>query len=293
MNAPTTQARTLAATRGLALAARQLVAGAMAGIHPSRQPGLAREFSQYRAYQPGDDPRHIDWRLFARSDRWFVRESEIETSVAIRLVLDATESMRQADAATGVTKFECARVLAAAFALLAQAQGDPVGLYVIGGSHPLAIAPVAQRRPFDRIVHALEPVEPGGRWPPSLPLMARTTRELAIVLTDGHEHAGEIRAALAPLQARQHEILLVHLLTAEEVEFPFEGPVRFEEWETGATLETDAGAAREGYLAAHAEHLRAWRSAWPRHRFEFAAVRIDEPLDRSLRAILLRRLRNL
>src|SRR5262249_13913419 len=91
--------RVIAATRNLELLARPLVAGVLPGMHASRQPGLAREFSQYRAYQPGDDPRHLDWKLYARSDRYFLRESEIETVVTIRILLDATESMQQADTA--------------------------------------------------------------------------------------------------------------------------------------------------------------------------------------------------
>src|SRR4051812_22770 len=89
--------RLLAATQGLTLTARRLVAGAIAGLHASRRPGIAREFSQYRAYQAGDEPRHIDWKLFARSDRYFLRESEIDTRVAITLVLDATASMQHRD----------------------------------------------------------------------------------------------------------------------------------------------------------------------------------------------------
>ena len=89
--------RLLAATRGLSLAARHLAAGLLPGLHTSRRTGLAREFSQYRPYQPGDDPRHVDWKLFARSDRYFVRESEVETALVVRVVLDATASMRQTD----------------------------------------------------------------------------------------------------------------------------------------------------------------------------------------------------
>ena len=94
---PVLDPRLLAATRGLTLAARRLAAGVLPGLHASRQAGLAREFSQYRAYQPGDDPRHVDWKLFARSDRYYVRESEVETALTVRVLLDATASMRHAD----------------------------------------------------------------------------------------------------------------------------------------------------------------------------------------------------
>lgn len=281
----------LAATRGLALTARQLVQGAMAGLHPSRQPGLAREFSQYRAYQPGDEPRHIDWKLFARSDRYFVRESEIETAVALRLVLDGTDSMRQTDAAGRLSKFEAGRQLAAALAYIAQGQGDAIGLHVISTAHPLSLPPTAHRRPFERIVHALEGLQPGGHWPARLPLITPAKRELVVVLTDGHERSGEIRAALAPLQAREHDLLFLHLLVREEVDFPHRGPVRFEEWETGAAVELDSEAVRTAYLEAHEKHLRAWRKAWSRDRFHYEAVVIDDPLEATLRRLLRQRVR--
>lgn len=282
-----------AATRGLTLVARQLVEGALAGLHPSRQPGLAREFSQYRAYQPGDEPRHIDWKLFARSDRYFVRESEIETAVALRLVLDGTESMCQTDASGRLSKFEAARRLAAAFAWLAQGQSDAVGLHVISSTNPLILPPTAHRRPFERIVHALAGIAPRGHWPARLPLIAGARRELVLVLTDGHERGSEIRAALAPLQAREHELIFLHLLTREELDFPHRGAVRFEEWETGAALELDSGAVRAAYLEAHERHLRAWRQAWPGGRFHYESVCIDEPLAPTLRNLLRQRIRQL
>lgn len=288
---PSTINHLRAASRGLALTARQLVAGVLAGLHPSRQPGMAREFSQYRAYQAGDEPRHIDWKLYARSDRYFVRESEIETSVAIRLVVDGTGSMAQANAAGTMTKFAAARLLASAFAWIAQGQGDPVGLSVISSEHPVTLPPTAHRRPFERIVHALEPLAPAGRWPARLPLLAATTRELVVVLTDAHERGGEIRAALAPLHAREHELLFLHLLTREELEFPHRGPVRFEEWETGHAVELDGEAARRAYLAAHEQHLHAWRQAWGRDRFQYQAVVIDDPLEQALRPLLRQRAR--
>ena len=298
----------LAATRGLALAARQLAAGVLPGLHPSRQPGLAREFAQYRAYQPGDEPRHIDWKLYARSDRYFVRESEIETAITVRVILDATASMRQADTAgpgVGVRKFDAARLLAAALAYLAQAQGDLIGLHAVGGTlGVVSVPPGSQRQPFERVVRTLEQLEPAGRWPlDGRPLAAaltagtrssagQGTREIVVVLTDGHENGAEIREALAPLRARRHELVFWHLLGRDEVDFPFHGPVRFEDLETGASLETDADAAREAFLAGQEAHLREWRRAWEGDgRFEYARFRLDEPLDRALRFYLSRRRR--
>lgn len=300
--------RVLSATRGLHLAAMQMVAGVLPGTQASRQPGLSREFAQYRAYQPGDEPRHIDWKLFARSDRYYLRESEIQTAVTVRIILDATASMQHADttgAGAGLRKFDCARVLAAAIAHLAQRQGDPVGLHAIADGSVTSVQPGQRRQPFERIVHALENLEPRGRWPSdanllasavatrgaSTPIPGGVTRELTIVLSDGHEHGEEIRRALLPLRGRQHEVLFIHLLGADELDFPFRGPVRFEDWETGAVFETDASSARSVWLENLERDLEEWRRNWGGRRFDYAQVRTDEPLDRALRIYLLRRMK--
>jgi uncharacterized protein (DUF58 family) len=296
----------LTATRGLQLAARQIVAGVLPGIQASRQPGLSREFSQYRAYQPGDEPRHIDWKLFARSDRYYLRESEIQTAVTVRIILDATESMQHADtvgAGAGLRKFDCARSLAAAFAYLAQMQGDHVGLHAVSNGAVVSTQPGERRQPLARIMHALEQLQPGGRWPMETREFAAavatkaslvpsgSTREISIILTDGHEHAAEIRSALAPLRQRQHEVLFVHLLGGDELQFPFSGPVRFEEWETGRVFESDATAVRPMWLENQERHLAEWRRGWGARDFDYVQFRTDEPLDRALRTYLLRRMR--
>ncbi len=299
--------RVLTATRGLRLAAMQIVAGVLPGIQASRQPGLSREFSQYRPYYPGDEPRHIDWKLFARSDRYYLRESEIQTAVTLRIVLDATESMRHADSVgpgAGIRKFDCARVLAAAFAYVGQRQGDPVGLHAITNGNVTSVQPGERRQPFERVIHALENLEPAGRWPSGGRELAAAvwsrgvvttppgaTRELTIVLTDGHEHGDEIRSALAPLRSRQHEVLFIQLLGGDELEFPFTGPVRFEEWETGAVFQTDASSARAVWLENQERELEQWRRAWRGRGFDYVQIRTDEPLDRALRSYLRQRMR--
>jgi uncharacterized protein (DUF58 family) len=292
-----------AAVGDLTLVARKLVAGAIPGMHSSRRPGLAREFSQYRAYQPGDEPRHIDWKLFARSVRYFLRESEIETKVAVRLVVDATASMGHTDAGPGARrKFYAACQLAAAFALMAETQGDPVGLVAISADKIMTVPIDGHRQPFARIVRALAALEPAGAWPKeprdftaALALNARmtggadTTAELTIVITDGHEPAGEIRAALKPLRARRNEVLWLHLVGRDEREFPYTGLLRFEEWETGRQVEAEAGVVRAAYLAAQEAEVAAWRRAWAGERFDYQRVSLDEPLERTLRVYVKRR----
>ena len=299
----------LAATRGLTLAARQLVAGVLPGLHASRQPGLAREFAQYRAYQPGDEPRHIDWKLFARSDRHFVRESEIETAVTVRVILDATASMLHTDTTgpgVGVRKFDVARLLAAALAFLAQAQGDQPALHAVVDGRIVSATPRGSRQPLQRIVRTLETLDPAGKWPLRERALAAAigagtrsgpgaaaAREIIVVLTDGYEHEHEIRAALVPLRGQGHELVLFHLLGRDEIDFPFHGMVRFEDWETGDTFETDADAARAEWLSGQAQQLAAWRRDWEGNgRFEYARFQLDEPPERALRAYLRQRQRS-
>ncbi len=304
---PLLDAPLLAAAGQLTLAARRLVAGAVAGLHPSLHPGRSREFSQYRAYQPGDEPRHIDWKLFARSDRFFLREGDVDTRVAIALVLDATASMQHRGGCDDdPPKFDRARALAAAFALVAEAQGDPMALQVVCNGEVSSVSTAGRRQPFRQIVHCLAGIEPQGRWPTEprrlAHAMGRTqansgstgpaaTRQLTVLLTDGHEHDGEIRAALAPLRARQHEVLFLHFIARDERDFPYQGPVLLEEWETGRTLETDASAVRQQVLDAQEASRRAWLSAWGEARFDHFPILSDQPLDRCLHTLLRRRTR--
>jgi uncharacterized protein (DUF58 family) len=295
----------LAVAQRLNLTARQLVADAVTGQHPSRRPGIAREFSQYRAYQPGDEPRQIDWKLFARSDRYYIRESEVTTRLAISLVLDATASMQHRGAdAPAPPKLDCATALAAAFACLAERQGDPCALHLVSDGQVRSVLTAGQRQPLPRILNALAAVTAKGRWPADPRVLTQAlqraemtgasvgpgaTAHLTVVLTDGHEPGGEIRASLAPLRARRHELLLVHFIAPDERDFPYRGTVRFEEWETGLAVTADAAAVRAAFLAAGEREQDAWRRGWGDRAFDYLPLATDEPLAPGLRRCLLRR----
>lgn len=299
-----TDPRLMAAVQGLELCARRLVAGVVPGLHASRQPGSAREFSQYRAYQPGDEPRQIDWKLFARSDRYYLREGEVSLRLRLHLVVDATASMQHTGGPAGaLRKFDIARNLAAALALLAGSQGDGVELHLVSDGRVSSVLPGRQGQPFSRVVRALAAAEPSGRWLESPgPLTAALRRgvegaggsanatvDLTVVLTDGFEGGGEIRAALAPLRSLRHEVVFCHLLTRDEVDFPYRGPARFEDWETGQVIEADGALVRAAYLEGQEREREAWKRAWGGDRFDYLRILTDEPIDRVLRLYLKRR----
>ncbi len=226
--------RLLAAARGLALAARRLAIAPGPGHHPGRRADRSREVSQHRAYQPGDEPDRIDWKLFARSDRLFVREGAGEVPVPVSVVLDASGSMAHPwSGREGRCKLEVAGVLAAAVGWLAAAQGDPFSLHVVANGRVVPLSVAGRRWSFASLVRSLAALEPAGRWPNDAAALTASLQQaqprgrpagavtrLTLVITDGHEHDGEIRAALSPLRGRGHELLLWHLVARDEHDFP-------------------------------------------------------------------------
>jgi uncharacterized protein (DUF58 family) len=280
--------RALARLGDLALVARVVVDGLGDGSHRSRTAGAGLEFSQYRSYEPGDDPRRLDWKLLARSDRYFVREAETESSIALRLVLDATASMAYAE--DGVSKLDCARWAAAGLAAVAHRQGDAVGLAVVRDADALVLPPARGPAQYHRVLRALETAAPAGRWPPWPTVEAlvarRATRGVTVILTDLAEREDEIELAARRLVVLGDDVRLLHVTAPAERTLDLHGPITFEEYETGARVELDADAARERYLAARAGWLREVRAGLERRGVLYAELRLDEPLDAGLRRAL-------
>lgn len=282
----------LAGVKDLRLVARTLVDGAVAGLHRQPRAGTGVELAQFRAYQPGDDPRRIDWRAHARSDRLIVRESPVERDVTVRLVVDASASMAHRDGA--LDKLHYARMLAAALAFLALRQGDGVALDVVG-SAAVDLPPQRRRRALERVLFALDGLEAGGGWPSWRelgPRLARPRRrELVVLISDLWDDSGAIAATLAGLRALRHEVVVLHLLGRNELDFPWQGDAAFTDLETGTVVEGNAGELRPAYLAA----LAGWLAGWERRCAEllvaYHRVPLDRPLELALRDVLARRRR--
>lgn len=285
----------LAGIRDLRLAARTVVEGYFAGQHLDLRSGIGVEFSQYRSYQPGDDPRRVDWRVYGRSDRYFVRESEIERDVTVRFLLDASASMAHEDSA--VSKLDYARCLVASLAYLADRQGDHLAFHAVPDASDTA-APLPRRRPLDHLLHRLEGLEPRGRWPPWGELRRRLPRgrgrELVVVVSDlwdgePRQRREGLGAALATFRALGHEVLVFHLLGRNELDFTFEGDLLFEDLESGETVRGAAAALRRDYLERLRRELAAWRLRLAEMGAVYELLVLDQPLDRALREFLLRR----
>ncbi len=283
--------RVLATIRDLRIVARRALEGLYAGQHRSSVKGSGLEFSQYRNYTPGDDPRRVDWKLFARSDRYFVREDYRESQLELWLLLDITGSMLQvSEEIEGWRRLDCARCLAASLAWVAAEHGDAVGLLTLGGPRISLVPPATGRAQVDRLCHELAAVEAGGVRPVASQLDALWNRlrrpGMLVVISDflgDKEDIGEMAVKLA---AGGMDTIALQLLTRAEVEFPYHGGLRLRDPETGRYCEIDADRVRAGYLrrfAAARERLeRALLAAGVEHH----RMLIEQPLDRTLWKIL-------
>ncbi|OWP64711.1 DUF58 domain-containing protein [Hymenobacter amundsenii] len=283
----------LHALHNLPLAAKLAAEGLLHGAHLSRRKGAGMEFSQYRPYQPGDDLRRLDWRLAARSDRYYLRESEVDTSLTVHLVLDATASMNHRDD-NGLSKLEYGRLLCATLAYVATQQGDAVALTVLRPGGLLHLPPRADARQLPRLYHALETAEAAGSFPDAAtlaPLTARRQPALTICVSDLYEEDGEVERLLTRLRAAAGEVLVLHLMARNELEFTFRGAVTFEDLETGQQLQLDAGQQRRAWQ----QHLQPWLQATARRArtlgFDYQLLNTAEPLTDALREFLRRRAR--
>jgi uncharacterized protein (DUF58 family) len=241
----------------LEIIARLVVEGVMAGLHRSPFKGFSVEFAEHRQYGPGDEIRHIDWRAFGKTDRYYVKEYEEETNLKAYLVVDSSGSMGYAGRTE--SKLEHARRLAAALAYLAISQRDAVGLVTFDDDVRAMIPPRSAPGHFATVCRALEEARPGGERPLSGILHALAERigrrGLVIVLSDGFDRLDDLAAALRHLRHRHHEVLFFHTLAPEEEEFPFRRPARFRSLERpGHALRVDPLAFRAGYL----ERFRAF-----------------------------------
>lgn len=278
--------------RDLRIASRRNAGGDGLGQHASRSRGAGLEFAQYRAYEPGDEPRRIDWKLYARSDRYFVREAERDSPLDLWLLLDATASMRQADLARpDYAKFDALRLLAACVIDIALRQGDRFGIAAIAGATPLAIPLGSGARHRDRCLLELARAQPAGAWPQANALHATGARiaphALVFVLSDFFDEAAfDLARRLA---GAGREVLTLQMLAADERDFPFAGGRRFLDPESNAQRRVEAAAVRGDFLARFAAAREKLAKECAALGIRHAEHVLDQPLDVPLRTLFAAR----
>ncbi|MBD9376825.1 DUF58 domain-containing protein [Pseudoxanthomonas sp. PXM04] len=274
--------------KDLRLTSRRAIGGQGIGLHRSRSRGAGLEFAQYRAYEPGDEPRQIDWKLYARSDRFFVREAERESPLALWILIDASASMAQADGANpGWSRLHAAKALAACLGELALRQGDRFGLVALRADGLRLVAPATGIRQRDRLLLELHGLAAQGAFPEPeqlTPLWERVgAGDLVVLLGDCFDEASV--AIAERLAAARREVLVITLLTVEERDFPFTGGHRFRDPETGEELLGDGAAMRADYLARFTGAQRALKARLDASGIRHAEHFLDQPLDLPLRRL--------
>jgi len=283
--------KVLMAIKDLNLSAKMTIDGFMSGINKSTVKGAGLEFSQYRSYQPGDDLRSLDWKMFARSDRYYIRESEVETNISVRILIDASASMNHSDG--DFTKIEYARYLGASLAYLANLQGDAIGLYVFKDSGIFSMTPKQDYQHLARLFYQLENINPAGTFTRPIhykELFSGTQkRELLIFVTDLYQANDEILNLLETLNTLRHEIIVFHLLAKNEIDLDFKGYTTFEDLETGETIQIDQTKARAEYKTKLNAHLEDIRIKMLDRRISYRTISTEQPLDGALRDFLKQR----
>lgn len=274
--------------RRLSIVPRRAAALAGAGMHDSRNRGGGLEFAQYRAYERGDDLRRIDWKLYARSDRFFVRDAERESPVAVWIAIDASASMAQADLARpDWSRFDAARRIAAGLIEIALHGGDRFGV-IVPGDDGLALAPRGGPRHRERVRIALARINAAGvaRWERDLAAVGERmgAHDLVVMLSDGFDEA--CVAGAERLAASGRDVGLIQILTADERDFPFDGGYRFHDPEGGAALIGDGRALRADFLARFAAARTALAARLDAHGIRHVAHFIDEEADQPIRELM-------
>ena len=276
----------LARISDLPLLARTVVDGFMHGLHRSAKKGLSLDFAEHRQYQPGDDLRRIDWKAYARTDRFYVKEYEADTNAGVLFALDVTGSMDYASGA--VNKFAYARMLVASLAWLAQRQGDRVGLATFTDKLVEMVPP--STRHLQLILHALGRATPAGEGKLALAIDrvadVASRPGIVVLVTDCYAEPQEIGRAVDTLRARGHDVLVFHVLDAAEEEFPFDAAAVFEDGENGLRLPLRPEELRDRYQGMWRAHRGALEKRFAAGGVDYIALRTDEPLDRALHVYL-------
>lgn len=272
----------LARIDNLELLARTVVDGFLNGLHRSPYLGFSLDFAEHRPYMPGDDIRRMDWRLFARTDRHYIKLFEAETNANFAVLLDVSASMNYGSHA--VTKLDYARYLAACLAFFSNRQRDRVGLVTF--DHEIVDYVPPSMKHFNTILHLIARAEagrPGALGGPLLQITEHLGRKgILVLVSDFYEGPDAVLSAVGPLRARGHDVMVFHVLDPSELEFPFEDASGFEDLETGEQIPVIPGKLREEYTRMVGEHTQELRERFTAQRIDYTLLDTSKPLDMAL-----------
>jgi uncharacterized protein (DUF58 family) len=277
----------------LELVARTVVDGFMTGLHRSPYLGFSVDFAEHRQYMPGDDIRRIDWRLYARTDRFHLKLYEAETNANFMVLVDTSASMDFS--ANGVRKIDYARMLAASLTYFSSGQRDRVGLITFDDDLRDYVPPSAKH--LDVVLHTLAAAEPRGVGDLHAPfkkaaeLLKRSG--IVVIVSDLYEPPEQILAAVNQLRFSGQDVVVFHTLDPAELEFQYPTPAPFEDLETGERIPIIPERLRERYQGLVSDHVKELAERFAANRIDYVVANTGEPLDRVLFEYLLARHRRI
>ena len=272
----------LARIGNLDLLARTVVDGFINGMHRAPFFGASIDFAEHRGYVAGDDIRRVDWRLYARTDRYYVKQYEADTNTNFTVLLDISKSMQFTSG--GVTKLEYGQFLAACLAFLAQRQRDRVGIITFDEQIVTHVPPSAKH--FNVVLLTLDRAraERPGRLSEPLRKMAEhfKRRGILLLISDFYDEPDEILEAIKPLRFLGNELIVFHVLDPREIDFAYDDASTFEDLETAEQMPVVPQSFRDQYRSMIQDHINALTTRFSEQRIDYTLVNTAEPLDRSL-----------
>ena len=282
--------QTLSKLEGLQLRARKIIEGYVAGPHRSPYHGFSIEFTQHRQYVPGDDLRHVDWKVFGRTDKVYLKQYEEETNLVSYVLLDTSESMLYQGVKSPLSKLEYAKCIAASLSYLVLQQQDSIGLATFDSDIRHLVQPSGQPSHLQHLLHVLEQ-SPGEKKTSIGPLfhdLAERYRKrgIVIILSDLFDDPKSILAGIKHLRHRQHDVIVFQILDVDEREFPFKQMTRFRGLEHWPDRTTDPRQVRQIYLREMDNFLRQIQIGCRGQQVDYVPLLTNQPLDIALSSYL-------
>lgn len=284
---------TLAGLHGLELRAARIVEGYVAGLHRSPYQGFSNEFAEHREYVPGDDLRYVDWKVFGKSDRIYLKQFEEETNLICYLLLDTSESMTYQGPGAPLSKLAYGQCAAAALAYLVIHQRDAVGLVTFDQEIRQLIRPSSSPAQLKQLLSVMEQTA-GERKTQTGPIFHDLAERLArrgivVVISDLFDEVEPMLAGLKHFRHRRHDVIVLHVLDPAEIDFPFQQVTMFKGLEALGDVITEPRSLRAAYQQQVQAFLRQVRSGCRAQQIDYQMVRTDRPLDAVLTAFLTAR----
>jgi uncharacterized protein (DUF58 family) len=274
--------KVLSRVKDLELLAKSVVDGFINGLHRAPHFGASVDFAEHRGYVAGDDIRRVDWRLYARTDKYFIKQYEADTNANLSILFDVSKSM--SFASQGVSKLDYGKFLAACLAYLSHRQRDRVGITTFDEELVIHVPPSAKH--FNVLLHTLDraTAEKPGRLLANLQLMAERfkRRSIIVLISDLYENPSELLETLKPYSFGGNDVVVFHVLDPAEITFPYNEPSRFVDLESGAEMPVVPERFAEEYRAMVQEHIAALRTKCSEARIDYMLLDTSRPLDEAL-----------